>query len=146
MVVALSVRGTAMNRAMLANDIAFSDLHPASHLGFESEILGRPADDGTMSDKIPGAEPDASFDDGVGLNHGVVSDYDLGSRRRRRDRSPLARRAGHLLPRSLSDEYSQHSCFFEAEVRRTTFGGRANDNVIEELDLKELGRLRQTPR
>jgi hypothetical protein len=73
------VRGAAMNRAMLANDVAFSNLHPASHLRFECEILGRPADDRTMSDQIPRAKPHASFEDGMGLNRAVVSNHDLGS-------------------------------------------------------------------
>src|SRR6266550_2331487 len=61
-------------------------------------------------------------------------------------RSRYRRRFAPLDRQSPSDEFSQDACFLEAEVAGASFGRRANDDVIEQLNLQKLGGFGQTPR
>ena len=100
-----------------------------------------------MADEIAGADFDFSFNYDVRLhdrfladrhlrpNNGKRPDLDAGAESARPDRQSLS-----VIVTLCSDRIdfsvSQHACFLEAEIAGIPFRRRADDDVIEQLDLQ----------
>ncbi len=67
------LRGAAMNRAMLANDIVLADFDPAAGGRVEPEILGRAANDGAVADECFSPDPHRALDHHMGAKHDFVA-------------------------------------------------------------------------
>jgi hypothetical protein len=53
----------------------------------------------------------------------------------------------HDAPAALKTKTaSQHACFFETKIAAASVRRRADDDVIKQFDLQQLGRFRQPPR
>ena len=133
-----------MDRAILANHVALAELDRASDFWIESQILGRRPDDRAVSDNIPRAHSYRSFNDDVRLDVAPFPDDSAGADHRIRTdldvvadlRTGVDERGGmnlHKIARLLETEIGR------APVRR-----RADDDVIEQFDLKQFRRLGQT--
>ena len=135
-----------MNGDVLADDIAAADFDSAARPGPETQILRRAADDRAVPDEIIRPKPDRPFDDGVRLHDrsgpdlDFIADAGVGA-----DLDP-SRQPGRRTHDRGRNEFSQHAHFLEAEIGQPPLGRRADDKVIEQLDLEQLRRLAQASR
>src|SRR4051794_23915293 len=70
-------RCPAMDRAMLANHVAISDLNATARAGLEAKILRRSADHRAMANEITGAQTHRAFQDHVRLDNRSIADDNL---------------------------------------------------------------------
>ena len=141
------IRGrSAMNRDVLADEVAVADLHRTLRALLETQILRRAANDCAVSNLVRRAQPDCAFNHDMRLHDRVRANFHLRPDQGiRSDLDVLAEAGAGIDDRSRS-ESSQRPHFFEAEIGEPALRRRADDDMIEKLDLQQFGCLTQAPR
>jgi hypothetical protein len=116
-------RRAAVNSAVFTNQIFIADFDPASCFFRKANILRGTSDNRAVSDSIASTDGYFPFHHDISADHALVRDgngatnnavwTDLNVRANLRPRTDDGSAVNHL----------KHTCFLEAEIRRTTFRG-----------------------